>query len=145
MRKHFVWNPRLFRGTHDFLFGTHDFFSGPTTFYSGPTTFFPGPTTFYPRHSTHDPRLLASPRFFSRFCESQGADASTHDRLFTYNEQNRPDKWQRVHVPLFAGLGILTYLLFTNRQSVEHFNKWFHFLSHFLQLASTTVHVSKIT
>jgi hypothetical protein len=38
-------------------------------------------------------------RFFSRFCESQGADASTHDRLFTYSEQNRPDKSQRVNVP----------------------------------------------
>jgi hypothetical protein len=39
-------------------------------------------------------------RFFSRFCESQGADASTHDRLFTYSEQNRPNKLQRVNVPL---------------------------------------------
>ena len=37
-------------------------------------------------------------RFFSRFCESQGADASTHDRLFTYSEQNRPDKSQRVNM-----------------------------------------------
>jgi hypothetical protein len=41
--------------------------------------------------------------FFSRFCESQGADASTHDRLFTYSEQNRPDKSQRVNVPLVRG------------------------------------------
>jgi hypothetical protein len=89
MRKHFSPNPRLFLGTHDFLFGTHDFFLrthdfflgthdflfGPTTFYPRPTTFYPRPTTFYPRpttfyprptafyprHSTHDPRLLASP------------------------------------------------------------------------------------
>ena len=43
-------------------------------------------------------------RFFSRFCESQGADPSTHDMLFTYSEQNRPDKSQRVNVPLYAML-----------------------------------------
>ena len=29
------------------------------------------------------------------------SDASTHDRLFTYSEQNRPDKSRRVNVPLF--------------------------------------------
>ena len=77
MRKHFAWNPRLFLGTHDFLFGTHDFFlrthdfflgthdflpttfyPRPTTFYPRPTTFYPRPTTFYPRPTTHDCQLV---------------------------------------------------------------------------------------
>jgi hypothetical protein len=48
-------------------------------------------------------------RFFSRFCESQGADASTHDRLFTYSEQNRPNKLQRVNVPLKKWKSALAY------------------------------------
>ena len=71
MRKHFAWNPRLFLGTHGFLFGTHDlflrthdFFLGthdflptthdflPTTHDVLPTTFYPRPTTFYPRPTT---------------------------------------------------------------------------------------------
>jgi hypothetical protein len=38
-------------------------------------------------------------RFFSRFCESQGADASTPDRLFTYSEQYRPDKLNSFSYP----------------------------------------------
>ena len=60
MRKHFAWNPRIFLGTHDFLFGTHDFFLGNHTFL--PTTFYPRqkPTTktHHPRHFTHGPRLF---------------------------------------------------------------------------------------
>jgi hypothetical protein len=78
MRKHFAWNPRLFLGTHDFLFGTynfflrthdvllgtHDFLSTihdflPTTHDFLPTThdFLPTSqefllTTFYPRPTT---------------------------------------------------------------------------------------------
>ena len=68
MRKHFAWNPRIFLGTHDFLFGTHDFFLGnhpflPTTFYprQKPTTHGILPTTHAFLPTPFYPRLLASP------------------------------------------------------------------------------------
>ena len=87
MRKHFAWNPRLFLGTHDFLFGTHDFFLRTHDFFLGTHDFLPTthdflptthdflptthdflptthdflPTTHDILPTTHDPRLLASP------------------------------------------------------------------------------------
>jgi hypothetical protein len=61
MRKHFAWKPRLFLGTHDFLFGTYDFLFGTHDFFLSTHDFFLGthdflPTTFHPRLFTHDPR-----------------------------------------------------------------------------------------
>ena len=52
MRKHFAWNPRLFLGTHDFLFGTHDFFLRTHDFFLGTHDFFLGTHDFLP--TTHD-------------------------------------------------------------------------------------------
>jgi hypothetical protein len=85
--KYFVWNPRHFLRTHDFLFGTHDFFLGTHDFFLGTHDFLPTthdflptthdflptthdflptthdflPTTHDILPTTHDPRLLASP------------------------------------------------------------------------------------
>ena len=87
MRKHFAWNPRLFLGTHDFLFWTHDFFLRTHDFFLGTHDFLPTTHDFLPTThdflptthdflptthdflptthdflpTTHDPRLLASP------------------------------------------------------------------------------------
>ena len=52
MRKHFAWNPRLFLGTHDFLFGTHDFFLRTHDFFLGTHDFLPTTHDFLP--TTHD-------------------------------------------------------------------------------------------
>ena len=52
MRKHFAWNPRLFLGTHDFLFGTHDFFPRTHDFFLGTHDFLPTTHDFLP--TTHD-------------------------------------------------------------------------------------------
>ena len=52
MRKHFAWNPRLFLGTHDFLFGTHDFFLRTHDFFLRTHDFFLGTHDFLP--TTHD-------------------------------------------------------------------------------------------
>ena len=52
MRIHFASNPRLFLGTHDFLFGTHDFFLWTHDFFLGTHDFLFGTHDFLP--TTHD-------------------------------------------------------------------------------------------
>ena len=50
--EHFAWNPRLFLGTHDFLFGTYDFFLRTHDFFLGTHDFLPTTHDFLP--TTHD-------------------------------------------------------------------------------------------
>ena len=50
--KYFVWNPRHFLRTHDFLFGTHDFFLGTHDFFLRTHDFLFGTHDFLP--TTHD-------------------------------------------------------------------------------------------